>query len=209
MFGLHERVGGCEIGGRMHQRPQCGHQCVVQLGDGEQPDHRHGGHVRRRTDGRGTTLRRRQRPTGAERRQIRLVQDDRGRSARSTDREPILGFECLGDHVHGDVRVGGIGGHRDAGTGQRRGHCRPPDPASTVHGNAHRRPGTPNNRRQPRIAALLSELRQDVDEDQAASMFLSRSSTMFYKFPRGSPVPHSRCWHLRRYAARGSCGRWG
>ena len=51
-----------------------------------------------------------------------------------------------------------------------------PTPSSTVHRNTHGRTGAPDNRCQPRIAALLSESRQGVDENLAASMS-----------PRGAP----------------------
>ena len=98
MRGLHERVGRRQVGGLADQHPQRADQLVVQIGGGEQADHRHGRHSGQRAAVRGAAMGQRQRSARTEPAQVGLVQHDHDRPVGGREQSTVLGLERLGDH---------------------------------------------------------------------------------------------------------------
>ena len=85
------------------------------------------------------------------------------------------------------------GRHRDPGIGQRRRHRRGPTPSRPCTATRTGAASAPDDRRQPRIAALLSESRQRVDENLAASCPLAAHHGQWPRSPPTMLAPLRAC----------------
>ena len=203
MAGAHECVGRRQVRGLGDQHAQRGHQLLVQVRGRQQGDHRHRRHPGQRPAVGGAAMGPRQRAAVAAARQVRLVQHRHDRPVGVREVGTVLRLERLGDHQ--DVYVGGfgVGCHRHPCSRQRGTDRAAPNPVTSQHCNTQWDGDTRDDRRQPRIATLLSKSCQHIDENLVAFRCAHRVET---RSPRQMLAP--RRAHRERLSpipAEGNC----